>query len=266
MTDATTGQVETGAAELYERFFVPALFGQWPDRLLTLAGARSGDKVLDVGCGTGVLARAARGVVGASGSVTGVDVNDAMLAVAERTHREVVWMKGRAEDLPIATATMDRTLCQFAAMFFNDPTTAFTEMARVTRPGGSVVVATWAAVATSPGYAALVDLLRTVAGDGPADALLAPFSVGTEAALQDLMAPAFPDVQVRRWDGTARFPSVLHWLETDIEAWTLRPLISEDAFATLRERAPRDLARFCEPDGAVSFPAPAMVADVRVPS
>lgn len=265
MTDARTGQLDTGAAELYERFFVPALFAQWPARLLALAEATGDDKILDVGCGTGILARTARAVVGASGSVTGIDPNDAMLAVAERVDREVVWMKGVAEDLPIATATMDRTLCQFAVMFFTDPHQAFAEMARVTRPGGSVVVATWAAVSASPGYGAMVDLLRTVAGDAPADALLAPFAVGTESALHDLMAPAFPDVQVRRWDGTARFPSVLHWLETDIKAWTLRPLISEDAFATLRERAPQDLARFCEPDGSVSFPAPAIVAHLRVP-
>lgn len=265
MKDPTTGQVDTGAAELYERFFVPALFGQWPTRLLTLAEVESGDKVLDVGCGTGVLARAARAVVGTSGSVIGVDPNDAMLTVAEQTDSEVVWMQGQAEDLPIVTATMDRTLCQFALMFFTDPNKAVTEMARVTRPGGSVVVATWAEVSTSPGYAAMVDLLRWVAGDGPADALLAPFSVGTESALYDLMATAFPSVQVRRWEGTARFSSVLHWLETDIKAWTLRPLISEDAFGTLRERAPHDLARFCEPDGSVSFPAPAIVAYLRVP-
>lgn len=265
MTEATTGQVDTGAADLYERFFVPALFGQWPARLLTLAEVGSGDRVLDVGCGTGVLARAARRGVGTSGSVTGVDPNDAMLAVAERADREVAWVKGVAEDLPIATATMDRVLCQFALMFFTDRKKAMAEIARVTRPGGGVVIATWAEVSTSPGYAAMVDLLRTVAGDGPADALLAPFSVGTESALYDVMAQEFADVQVRRWDGTARFPSVLHWLETDIRAWTLGPLISEDAFTELRERAPHDLVRFCEPDGSVRFSAPAIVADVRVP-
>ncbi len=261
MTEATTGQVDTAAAALYEEFFVPALFAQWPTRLLTLAGVEGGDRVLDVGCGTGVLARAARPVVGSFGSVTGVDPNDAMLSVAARTDREVVWLKGVAEDLPIATSTMDRVLCQFALMFFADRNRAVAEMARVARPGGSVVVATWAELAASPGYVAMVDLLRSVAGDEPADALLAPFSVGTELVLHDVMAQTLPDVQLRRWDGTARFPSVLHWLETDIQAWTLRPLISEDALTELRERAPHDLARFCEPDGSVSFSAPAIVAD-----
>ncbi len=265
MTDASTGQVETGAAELYERFFVPALFGQWPARLVALAQTGRGDRVLDVGCGTGTLARTARHVVGPAGSVTGVDPNDAMLAVAAHADPDTVWMKGMAEDLPIATATMDRVLSQFALMFFTDRHRAVAELARVTRPGGTVVVATWEEVSASPGYAAMVDLLRSVAGDEPADALLAPFSVGTESALRDVMAQTFPDVHVRRWEGTARFPSVLRWLDTDIAAWTLRPLITDEAYAELRERAPRDLARFTEPDGSVSFSAPAVVADVLVP-
>ncbi len=265
MTEATTGQVDIGAAELYERFFVPALFGQWTERVLTLAEVRSGDRVLDAGCGTGVLARAARRVVGPSGSVTGVDPNDGMLTVAERTDPSIIWVKGVAENLPIATATMDRALCQFALMFFTDPIKSVAELTRVTRPGGVVVVATWADVSTSPGYAAMVDLLRTVAGDQPADALLAPFSIGTESALHEVMAKSFPDVRVRQWDGTARFPSVLHWLETDIRAWTLRPLIADETLAELREKAPRQLGQFCEPDGSVRFPAPAVVADLRVP-
>lgn len=265
MSDTTTGQVSSRAADLYEEFFVPALFGQWPTRLLQLAEVGEGDSVLDVGCGTGVLARAAYHVVGPSGKVTGVDPNEGMLAVASRTEPGVSWTKGTAEDLPVRSATMDGVVCQFALMFFTDRARAVAELARVTRPGGTVVVATWAQVETSPGYAAMVDLLRAVAGDEPADALLAPFSIGTEKALRTIMAGTFPGVEVRRWNGVAKFPSVLDWLETDIRAWTLRPLISDDALEALRSRAPDNLARFCDPDGSVSFPAPAVVADSLTP-
>ena len=60
-TDAARGQVAAPAAEVYEAFFVPALFGQWTPIMLERSGTRTGDHVLDVGCGTGVLARAARG-------------------------------------------------------------------------------------------------------------------------------------------------------------------------------------------------------------
>lgn len=265
MTDATTGQVSTEAAELYEEFFVPALFAQWPQRLMALAEVARCDSVLDVGCGTGVLARAARRLVGPSGSVTGIDPNDAMLAVASRVQPEVSWLNAVAEDLPVGDDTMDRVLCQFALMFFTDRDRAVAELSRVTRAGGRVVVATWAEVESSPGYAAMVRLLRDVSGDEPADALLAPFSVGTESALYDTMVKTFPGVEVQRWNGVAHFPSVLDWLETDIRAWTLAPLISDDEFAELRERAPCDLDRFCEPDGSVTFSAPAVVADVLMP-
>jgi SAM-dependent methyltransferase len=261
MSDAAAGQVSIEAAELYEKLFVPALFDQWPARLLELAGVSAGDRVLDVGCGSGVVARAAHGAVGPSGTVTGVDPNDGMLAVASRTQPDLTWIKGVAEDLPIETATMDRVICQFAVMFFSDRARAVAELARVARPGGTVVVATWAELDTTSGYAAMVDLLREVAGDEPADALLAPFSVGTESALQELMEGTFPGVEVRRWEGIARFPSVLDWLDTDIKSWTLAPLISDDAYDALRVRAPIDLAHFCDPDGSVHFPAPAVVAN-----
>lgn len=260
MSDAKTGQVGIETAELYEEFFVPALFDQWPERLLALAGVAEGDRVLDVGCGSGVVARAARRAVGASGTVTGVDPNDAMLAVAARVEPGVTWINGVAEDLPIETGTMDRVICQFALMFCTDRARALAELARATRPGGAVVVATWAGLDATPGYAAMVDLLREVAGDRPADALLAPFDVGTESELHELMVETFPGVEVCRWDGSAKFPSVQDWLDTDIQAWTLAPLISDDAYDTLRRRAPRDLAQFCDPDGSVRFPAPAVVA------
>ena len=75
MDDATTGQVSAQAAEVYERFFVPALFDQWPERLMDLAQVAVGHRVLDVGCGTGVLARAAYDVVQPGGGVAGVDLN-----------------------------------------------------------------------------------------------------------------------------------------------------------------------------------------------
>ena len=138
MSEATTGQVSTAAAELYERFFVPALFGQWPPRLLDLAEVRPGGTVLDVGCGTGVLARAARDRVGPDGEVVGLDPNDGMLAVARRTASDVTWVEGVAEELPLESDSVDRVLSQFALMFFTDPGRAVGEMragAAARRPG-----------------------------------------------------------------------------------------------------------------------------------
>ena len=128
-----SGQVTSQAAELYEQFYLPALFDQWPTRLIELAGLKAGDRVLDVACGTGVLARAARLRVGPAGTVYGLDVNPGMLAVAARAEPGVRWLQGQAESLPLPDSSIDHVFCQFGLMFFDDRRKAIGEMARVVR-------------------------------------------------------------------------------------------------------------------------------------
>ena len=120
-------------------------------------------------------------------------------------------------------------------MFFDDRRRAVAEMARVLRDHGTVAVATWTSITTSPGYAAMVALLRDVAGDDAADALFAPFSIGTAELLADHMKVAFPDVRVTEHPGTARFASIEAWLHTDIRGWTLAGMI-DDATSTAAPR------------------------------
>jgi ubiquinone/menaquinone biosynthesis C-methylase UbiE len=260
MDDATTGQVSAQAAEVYEQFFVPALFGQWPERLLETATVAEGHHVLDVGCGTGVLARAAYAVVGSGGAVEGVDPNAGMLAVARRTAPEIRWTLGAAEDLPVESGTVDRVLSQFALMFFSDRAAGVSELARVLRPGGRVCVATWAELSENPGYDAFVALLRTLFGDPAADALVAPFTVGRRADLSRVMETAFDGVDVVTLDGTARFESVEAWVSTDARGWILGDLIDDEQFAELLQEAPHVLADFCDASGRVAFPMRALVA------
>ncbi len=260
MADATAGQVTPEAAELYERSFVPALFGQWPSRLLDLTGVAAGDDVLDIACGTGVLARAARARVGPRGSVCGVDLNQGMLSVAARVEPGVSWLSGRAESLPIPDDSVDRVFCQFGLMFFVDRQAAVGEMARVVRQGGSVCLATWADLSETPGYAALVDLIDDLLGSEPAQALSAPFSLGTPSALGDVLSSCFDDVDVRRLEGRARFPSIDEWVRTDVLAWTLANMLDAHQLDMLLKHARRRLREFCDRSGHVDFPAPALVA------
>jgi ubiquinone/menaquinone biosynthesis C-methylase UbiE len=76
MSESERGQVTRSAAEVYEDFFVPALFQEWASRVADAALISSGQRILDVACGTGVLARIAADRVGASGSVVGLDLNE----------------------------------------------------------------------------------------------------------------------------------------------------------------------------------------------
>lgn len=265
-TDASQGQVAAAAADVYEEFFVPALFGQWAEPMLDAAAVAAGDVVLDVGCGTGVLARAAARRVGPTGEVVGLDRNDGMLAVAARCSESVAWRRGVAERLPFDDGRFDRVLCQFALMFFDDQHQALKEMARVLRPGGTIAVATWAAVEESPGYASMVDLLRRVVSDEAAEALLAPFALGTANVLADLVAENLPGVAVVRLDGTARFDSIDAWVHTDIRGWTLANMIDDATYKRLHAAALRALAHYTDETGAVRFGAPALVATATKPS
>lgn len=260
LDSATTGQVKAAAAEIYDSFFVPALFDQWPLRVLDTAGLSAGDDVLDVGCGTGILARAAARRLAGSGSVVGIDVNDGMLAVANRVPEPVSWQRAPAEDLPFLDKSFDRVISQFALMFFTDQAAGLTEMARVTRPGGTITIATWAGIDQSPGYAAMVDLLARLFGDEPAGALMTPFSLGTEDKLKELMRRILPNTIVTTHEGQARFDSLEAWVHTDVRGWTLADMIDDDQCAELLAAARTELAEFVDADGCVRFPAPALIA------
>ena len=261
---ANTGQVTATAAETYEAFFVPALFGQWPDRVLDIAGLATGDEVLDVGCGTGIVARAAARRLDGSGSVTGMDINDGMLDVARRAPESVTWRHGPAEHLPFPDQTFDRVVSQFALMFFADQAAALAEMARVTRPGGTITIATWASIDQTPGYAAMIDLLQRLFGHDTAAALQAPFTLGTEDQLTVVLSDVLPDTTITRHEGVARFDSLEAWVHTDIRGWTLADMIDDRQYAELLAAAQTELAAFAEHDGRVRFPAPALIATTTV--
>lgn len=70
------------AAEIYQQHLVPAIFGPWAPVLVKTASLRHGERVLDVACGTGVVAREAAPHVAVTGTVVGLDLNPGMLAVA----------------------------------------------------------------------------------------------------------------------------------------------------------------------------------------
>jgi len=252
------GQIRASAAEIYDEFFVPALFAEWAPRVLDVARVTAGDRVLDVACGTGVLARAAaeRGA-----ETTGLDVNAGMLAVARRHAPRVGWREGHAEALPFADASFDAVLCQFGLMFFDDRAMALREMRRVLRPGGRLAVAVWGRLEETPGYAAMARLLRELFGAEVAGSLSAPYSLGDPDALSALLEEAgLRGATIRTLDGTARFPSIASWVHTDIKGWTLADRIDDAQLARLQAAACESLRRFLTPQGMVTFAHPAHIA------
>jgi ubiquinone/menaquinone biosynthesis C-methylase UbiE len=131
------------APENYERYFVPAIGRPLADALVDLAGVRPGQRVLDVACGTGIVASLAAERVGAGGSVAGVDINPGMLTVAGSTHASdapISWHEAPADALPFADGAFDIVLCQLGLQFFPDRLGALREMRRVLAPSGRALV------------------------------------------------------------------------------------------------------------------------------
>lgn len=265
MTTTLTAGATRSPAEVYEAEFVPALFRPFSTAVADVAGIAAGQRVLDVACGTGVLARTAAARVGALGHVAGLDANPEMLAVARRLDTTIEWIDGRAEALPLPDAGVDAVVSQFGLMFFDDRVAALREMRRVLRPGGRLAVAVCDAVERSPGYGALAQLLLELFGERVAAAFRAPFAIGDAPLLAALAREAgLAGAQVVQRSATVRFASIDALVSTERACvWTLGGLLDDAQFERLRHAAHTTLAPFVQADGSVAFEMPVLVIAAR---
>jgi SAM-dependent methyltransferase len=261
----STDNPKDSPAQIYDALFVPALFAQWGPIVAGEAGISAGQHVIDVACGTGVLALAALDRVGPKGAVVGLDRNPDMLGVARRKSGRIDWREGRAESLPFEDGRFDAAVSQFGMMFFEDRVAALTEMLRVLKPGGRLAVAVWDSLERIPGYAALAGALERLFGASVAEAFRSPFVLGSEAMLLDVARDAgLPNVLVKRHAGTVNFPSIKSLISTERACvMTLGGLLDEAQFARLLEDAEVTLRPFVTKGGAVAFEAPALLLTAR---
>ena len=251
MAHTETFQVSMAAAEAYEATFVPALFAEWAPHLCDLAGVGPGQRVLDVACGTGIVARVAADRMAGAGTVVGLDLNDAMLAVARRVRPGIEWRRGDAEALPFPSASFDRVLCQMALMFFPDRARALREMRRVTVPGGVAAVVVPASLDAQPAYGPFVAMAARQAGPEAASLLSAYFACGDLAALTGLAESAGLRVtRTRTHAGRAVFDSADAFVTAEVESTPLIGRISEDVYRRIREGAREVLRPFTAAHGS----------------
>lgn len=137
--DGPAGEHWVREQDRFDRMLAP-----YTDVLLGAAALAPGERVLDVGCGTGALAVAAAAT---GAQVTGLDVSAPMLAAAERRAAaagvEVEWVQGDAQVHPFPAGTYDAVVSRFGVMFFDDPAAAFANLAGAMRPGGRLAVTCW---------------------------------------------------------------------------------------------------------------------------
>lgn len=209
-------------AEGYESYMVPALFGPWAAHLVQVADPKPGERVLDVGCGTGIVAREVTARRGATGAVTGIDVSPNMLAVARASAAgagaAIEWREGAAEDLPFPDDSFDLVLCQFALMFFRDRPAALAEIYRVLASGGRLVLSVWQGLDRHPFYQTLDDVIRDRVGTS---ALADIFALGEPSELFLLLSDAgFQRAEIEPMSMTSRFPNPEAFLAGEIEVDT----------------------------------------------
>lgn len=130
------------APENYERYFVPVIGRPLAERLVERAALQEGERVVDLACGTGIVARLAAERVGSTGAVDGVDINPGMLGVARTTSTatNVRWYEASADALPLDDESTDIVLCQMGLQFFPDKAAALLEARRILRAGGRLVL------------------------------------------------------------------------------------------------------------------------------
>jgi ubiquinone/menaquinone biosynthesis C-methylase UbiE len=261
---AETFQIPIEAAEQYEANFVPAFFSQWAARLCVAAGVAPGQRVLDVACGTGIVARTASEIVGADGAVVGVDLNEAMLTVARRVAPDLDWRAGDAGALPVDDAAFDVVLCQMGLMFFPDRQQAVREMARAARPGATVAVVVPSGLAAQPAYKPFVEMAASHAGPEAVNLLSTYFACGDADELVAAMRSAgLTDITVATEMGVMRAPTIDDLVTAEVESTPLVDRITPAVYERIRAGARDVLQPFTNPDGTLAAPFESLIVTAR---
>lgn len=255
MSAPETFQIPLETAEMYESKFVPALFADWAPHVVDMGDVSAGQVVLDVACGTGIVARTAVERVGAEGRVVGVDLNPAMLTVAERVCPGVELHQADVSGLPFEDGSFDVVLCQMALMFFPDRRAAISEMGRVAKPQGTVVIMVPSSLDAQPAYRLLVELAARHAGPDAVAMLSAYWACGDlDELLGTVRAAGLEVLSTRTRMGTCRFDSIDEFVAVEVESTPVRERLTDDEYGALRREANDILAEFTDAHGRALIP------------
>jgi len=233
-------QLERTSAELYERLLVPTVTLPWAHDLVDRVGLRPGERVLDVACGTGAVARVAAPDVGEGGRVAALDVNRGMLAVGRSlpppAGASIEWHEGSADALPFGDCEFDVVLCQLGLQFFPDGPAALRELRRVLAAGGRAGVSVYSSIDRNPAARALASALDRQFADGASSAKRSEHALADPQQLRESFAMAgFVGVEIQTVTQTVRFASVDEWVRIQLSATPLAALVA-DRDVTRRER------------------------------
>lgn len=259
-------QMDATAPELYERYLVPAITSHWAADLLDRVALNGAESILDVACGTGIVARLAA-QRGHSGRLVGIDLNSAMLATARTKSAGIEWVEGSALELPFDDQSFDVVLCQLGLQFFPDRPLALKEMVRVLKPGGRAGLSVFSAIERTPGAHALVQALDKYLG---AESSRTKRSEHLSCDAREVGAWAqkagFRVVDVATVSKQFTFPSMLDYVHIQLTATPMAGLLKEREaqergrlILAIAEEAASRLAPSLLADGELTFPQESFV-------
>jgi ubiquinone/menaquinone biosynthesis C-methylase UbiE len=215
----------------YHRCTVRYLLDPWVEDLVERAQLRPGQRVLDLACGTGAVARVAIERVQPAGLVVGLDLDAEMLRVARNlpaaTTAALEWQQGDAVALPLADASFDAVLCQQGLQFFADRTAALRQIKRVLMHHGRLALAVWNRLARNPYSATLVEVFGRYLGQEIAERGRSPFALGDRDVLRRLLTQAgFRPVKVEVIVKLLPLPPLREFIPEHLAAMALAPVFS----------------------------------------
>lgn len=266
-------QLIGSAPELYQRYLVPAVTIKWAVDLVNRAQPRPGETVLDIACGTGVVAREAAKLMG-QGCVTGLDLNSGMLRVARAVPNEgapIAWIEGSALELPFSSNSFDLVLCQLGLQFFPDHERALREMHRVLSNSGRVALSVYSPIERTPGAHAFVLALDRVLGPHASRVKRGEHAFEHPDQLGNILVNAgFAAIEIQTVVQQITFPSVLDYVRFQLLATPMAMLLKdcaeEDRLTAITRIGDETLGYSTAAmldDGRFSFPQEAYVGTAR---
>ena len=260
------GWSDNSTAVSYHQHLGQVTTGCIPD-LLDAAHVKRGDKVLDVACGAGYVAAAARD---RGAAAAGVDFSPSQVRLAQQTYPGIRFVEGDAEALPFPDGEYDAVLNAFGLPHATNADKVASQSHRVLKPGGRFAYASWCEASKCIGFSMVYDAIRA---HGTLDVGLPPgpnfFGYGDVTYANELLGRAgFTDISAKEVPLVWRAPSPEFIIDT-LSTGTVR------AAATLKRQSPENLAKIKQhmrdrvsqfrADGGYAVPSPALVVAGRKP-
>ena len=196
--------------QIYDEHLGPLLFEfSATDLALRVSQAAPGaGRVLEIACGTGISTNRLWQALSPETEILATDLNDAMLDYAKQKRgalTNVTFQQADAQDLPFGDNQFDAVVCQFGVMFFPDKTRAFSEFARVLRPGGLLAFNVWESLEKNRVAGIARETIASFFESDPPDFLTVPFGFHNTDPILDLI-----------WDAGLKEPE-FHTVSATIE-------------------------------------------------